>query len=250
MTEFASKLTKAVVILLGFLFIFWFILEQCEKNPPTVFKTRKKAQNFYTKGIEYLKKNPDSALVFLNQSNVLYGNQINPAKKMIKKINDAKDFSVVLGKYQATWGDNPKKEFQDLLNDEQTAIIFQNAHINKVALKTLKENKEKVFKSIPEYFKELKRKKLEKEASKLKIRMQTAETLRETFLDAGYDIEVNIWGKHKSNITFEYPLMGDVWIHHFKKKGGLRNLIMLGFEEVHFKDGYDFHKLYDLKGEN
>jgi hypothetical protein len=73
-----------------------------------------------------------------------------------------------------------------------------------------------------------------------------AKTLRERFLDEGFDIKVSVSGAQSDRLTYKFVLFNDVWSHRFQKDGLIDQAAKLGFKRVDMTDGYDWHIYWDL----
>lgn len=63
---------------------------------------------------------------------------------------------------------------------------------------------------------------------------------RNAFLDQGMDVKVRVHGPNNTYITLTNVLIGEVWVHNFKKSAMFREMRELGFERIYYKDGYDY----------
>ena len=78
------------------------------------------------------------------------------------------------------------------------------------------------------------------EQSLIPARKAYGKLLRNHFLDQGLDIEVRVHGPNNKYITLEYVLIGDVFVHNFKKGDLCDEIHEMGFTRVYLTDGYDF----------
>ncbi|MHB0972070.1 MAG: hypothetical protein ACYC7A_21845 [Thermoanaerobaculia bacterium] len=94
---------------------------------------------------------------------------------------------------------------------------------------------------------ENKRANVEREAANLIARELYGKKLRQHYLDSRLNIKVKVTGKNKDKITLTYALFDEVWMNEFKKSGAVQEMIVLGFEEIHLTDGYDYHQYFDFR---
>jgi len=91
--------------------------------------------------------------------------------------------------------------------------------------------------------KALEKKKAKELAKSKKALRKKYETLaREAFLDKGWDIKVSVHGPDYTYITLTWPLIGDVFVHNFKKSEMFNEIYNLGFRRVYYSDGYEYSK--------
>jgi len=76
--------------------------------------------------------------------------------------------------------------------------------------------------------------------SKKALRKKYETLARKSFLDQGWDIKVSVHGPDYTYITLTWPLLGDVFVHNFKKSEMFNEIYNLGFRRVYYKDGYEY----------
>jgi hypothetical protein len=89
----------------------------------------------------------------------------------------------------------------------------------------------------------------EEKARKEKIdraaRKAYAKILREHFLDQSMDIKVWVHGAKSQYITLQWALIGDVFMHKFRKGSLCAEMREMGFKRIYLKDGYNYsHYVY------
>ncbi|MBA7658908.1 hypothetical protein ES703_66870 [subsurface metagenome] len=63
---------------------------------------------------------------------------------------------------------------------------------------------------------------------------------RNAFLDKGWDIKVRVHGPKNKYITLTWILIGDVFVHNFRKSLMCQEIDNLGFTRIYFKDGFNY----------
>ncbi len=90
--------------------------------------------------------------------------------------------------------------------------------------------------------------KQKREEARLKEKLEIAtrkayeRLARNAFLDKGWDIKVRVHGPKKKYITLTWVLIGDVFVHNFKKSLMCQEINNLGFTRIYFKDGFNYSK--------
>ena len=72
-------------------------------------------------------------------------------------------------------------------------------------------------------------------------RKQYKSLARNVFLEMNMDVKVTVYGQNNTSITLTYVLMSDVWVHNFQKSPMYKEIKLLGFKRLNFKDGYDYY---------
>lgn len=84
------------------------------------------------------------------------------------------------------------------------------------------------------------KKKKEKEKLEIVTRKAFERIARNKFLDEGWDIRVKVHGPKNKYVTLTWILIGDVFVHQFRKSGICQELHNLGFTRIYFKDGFNY----------
>lgn len=79
-----------------------------------------------------------------------------------------------------------------------------------------------------------------KEKINLAARKAYAKILREHFLDQSMDIKVWVHGAKSQYITLQWALIGDVFVHKFRKGSLCDEMRAMGFKRIYLKDGYNY----------
>lgn len=82
--------------------------------------------------------------------------------------------------------------------------------------------------------------KAEKEKQKIAARKTYSTILREHFLDQSRDVKVRVHGPKYKYITLTYVLIGDVFVHQFKKSSLCDEMREMGFQRIYLTDGYNY----------
>lgn len=83
-------------------------------------------------------------------------------------------------------------------------------------------------------------KKAEEEKAEIIARKAYGKLLREHFLDNGMNIKIRIHGSKNTYATLTYSLIGDVFVHNFKKSTLCNEMHEMGFQRIYLNDGYDY----------
>jgi hypothetical protein len=87
-------------------------------------------------------------------------------------------------------------------------------------------------------------------------RQAWAQSAEKTMLDQGMDVDFQLGGPQKDQLTMKWILMGKVAVHKITNGGSmaegsfLRNMQKVGFRRVSFSDGNDFAVYYTLEPAN
>lgn len=68
------------------------------------------------------------------------------------------------------------------------------------------------------------------------------ESLRNYFLDQGFDIKVTVSGKNYDELMLEFPLFNDVWFRKFETNGNFEEWFKIGFTKITLSNNYDYCK--------
>lgn len=78
-------------------------------------------------------------------------------------------------------------------------------------------------------------------------RADYAKKLRIHFLDNNMDIKISVSGKYNENLTMQYILFNDVWVHKFQQGEMYDEIKNTGFRKLSFTNGYDYSVYFDWK---
>jgi len=132
------------------------------------------------------------------------------------------------------------------LNEEYMRILYDNrnnrqrfiAEEKALLAKAERERKRQ------EYLRAIEEKKQKQEIEKAAsiFRKEYAKTLRNEFLDLGFDINVQVAGENNTRLILTFVLFNEVWMRKFETSGNFDAWHKLGFNRVDLKDGYNYHR--------